>query len=289
MMMRRMLFWLTLTGPVVILAVVLAVGLAQFLPIRPPVYAVRIDLPDVSARIGLPAIEGAQGADRPLILIDAGHGGHDPGASGSGQVEKNLALALARDVRDRLVAAGGIRVALTRNDDSFLVLEERADLARRMGADLFLSIHADAADNQNAQGATIYTLSRDASDREAAQFAARENRADRVNGTSLAGTSDDVSQILVELSQRRMQDESGRFGQLVLREAAGMFDFHGRAQRSASFVVLKSPDVPSVLFEAGYISNEYDAALIASPEGRAKFAEVLARAVRIYFARRDRI
>ncbi len=255
---------------------------------RAQAYVVRVPLPVQGARLGLPPIEGPQDASRPLVVIDAGHGGHDPGAAGAdGAREKDVTLLLARAVRDALLREGRVRVALTRDADRFLVLDERADLARRLGADLFVSVHADAADNVAASGATVYTLSDRGSDAVADAVARRENRADGLGDAGAGRASDAVSSILVDLSQSEMRARSAAFAGLVVREGQGRIAFHAEPQREAAFVVLKSLDLPSALVEAGYISNAGDAALMADPAWRARFAEVLARAVGIALARQE--
>lgn len=248
-------------------------------------YVVRFDLPPAGALAALPQISGPNDPHSPLVVIDAGHGGHDPGAHGDHRDEKDLTLSLALALRQRLLDVGGIRVALTRADDRYLLLEERSGIARAMKADLFLSIHADSADTPDAHGATVYTLSDRGSSQEAEHLAASENRADTVNGVSLANTSSSVSAILVDLSQRHSAEMSTNLARLILREGEGRIAFRDRALQSAAFVVLKSPDVPSVLYEAGYISNTDDAARLASPAGRRDFAEATAQAIRVYFAR----
>lgn len=268
--------------PVLALAGLAAVVITS--PVERPDYVIHVALPPAGGAAGLPVIEGPPDASRPLVVIDAGHGGHDPGASGSGRREKDLTLALAMAVRDELIRDGRVRVAMTRRDDRFLVLEERAGIARRLGADLFISIHADAADNPQASGATIYTLSDTASDKQAQQLAARENRADVVNGVALGGKSDNVSSILVDLSRREMAANSIRFADLFLREGAGRMAFHATPQRQAAFVVLKSLDMPSALIEAGYISNAADADALADGDWRAGFAQSLANAIEIFLA-----
>lgn len=287
-MIHRLQIAIVFIAPVLLLAGLYALGHA--LGVRAPLlgrsYVIRIELPDPAAGVGLPSISGPEDPGRPLVVIDPGHGGHDPGASGEDLEEKTLTLDLARALRDRLVRDGGVRVALTRDDDRFLVLDERAEIARALGADLFLSIHADSAgDKAGISGASVYTLSARASSEAAARFAARENSADIVNGVRLADQDDNVSAILVELSQRRTQEKSGEFASLILREGQGVVAFHPQAQRSAALVVLRAPDVPSALFEAGFISNPDDAGRLASVEGQRRFAEAMARAIRVYLAR----
>lgn len=250
-----------------------------------PRYVVRMELSRRTGEMPLPPIEGPADTSRPLVVIDAGHGGHDPGASGSGgEREKDLTLAMARSLRDALLATGRIRVALTRNDDRFLVLQERAQIARRLGADLFVSVHADAAAVPSARGATVYTLSDKASDAEAEAIAARENRADVLNGVRLADQGEAVTSILVDLSRRETRARSLRFGELVVREAGERIRFHATPQREAAFVVLKSLDLPSALVEAGYISNADDARAMADAAWRRAFANALARAIGIFLA-----
>jgi N-acetylmuramoyl-L-alanine amidase len=255
---------------------------------RPPkrMHSITVHVAPPAKGVALPPVSGPR--DRPLVVIDAGHGGHDPGAASRTRDarEKDVTLALALALRDRLLRGGRVRVALTRSDDRFLLLQERYDIARRLGADLFLSLHADAADNEAAQGATIYTLSETASDREAARLAARENRADVINGVDLGQQNSAVNSILIDLSQREAMAQSADFARLLYREAAPYVPFRGNYHRFASLVVLKAPDIPSVLFEAGYITSAQDAARLTSPAGRARTAEGLARAVEIYFARR---
>lgn len=247
-------------------------------------YSVRIELPPAGGEIGLPPVEGPLDASRPLVVIDPGHGGHDPGA-GASVKEKDLTLTLASELRKQLLTAGGVRVALTRSDDRYLLLEERSGIARRLKADLFLSIHADSAGHPDASGATVYTLSDKGTDEIATRLAARENRADTINGVALAGTSDTVGAILVDLSQRDTGARSAELARLILREGAERIPFRARSLQQAAFVVLKSPDIPSVLFEVGYISNDKDAVRLTSPEGREAFAQTTAQAIRVFFAR----
>lgn len=250
-------------------------------------YVLRIPLAPAGGEIDLPRVAGPPDAGRPLVVLDAGHGGHDPGA-GTGELkEKMLTLRLATALRDELLKEGGIRVAMTRDEDRYLMLAERSSIARRLKADLFLSIHADSAENGEARGASIYVLSDKGSSEAAARIAARENRADLINGVALADTNDAVSAILVDLSQRETLVGSADFARLLLRELRGGLRLRGEGVQSAAFAVLKSPDLPSALFEAGYISNPEDQALLASDEGQQAFAKAAAQAIRVHFARRS--
>jgi N-acetylmuramoyl-L-alanine amidase len=236
----------------------------------------------------LPRVLGSHRGDRPLVVIDAGHGGKDPGAiSPLGRTrEKDLTLAVATAIRDALAASGRVRVAMTREDDRFLVLRDRYEIARRMKADLFISIHADAApNNDGARGATIYTLSEVASDRQAAIIAAHENSSDRLGDAPL---SEDVgvNRILIDLAQRESMNVSADFAALLKREGSAYFPFRPDYHRFASLVVLKAPDVPSILFETGYLTNPIDLAYIQSAEGRRRIAAGMRSAIETHFARR---
>lgn len=251
-------------------------------------YSVTVPIGKPKPAVALPRIEGPDNPRLPLVMIDAGHGGHDPGATSpySGKREKDLTLELARAIRDDLVAGGRVRVALTRSDDRYLVLEERYGIARRLKADLFLSIHADAAENEQANGASVYTLSEVASDREAARLAARENKANIINGVDLGAHSSDVSSILLDLTQRETMNAASDFARLLQREASDEMTFRTTAHRFASFVVLKAPDMPSVLFETGFISNRRDSEFLTSKAGQRKVARGVRDAVQIHFARK---
>ncbi|MBN8501651.1 MAG: N-acetylmuramoyl-L-alanine amidase [Sphingomonadales bacterium] len=285
--MRRPLILLAVfLAPVLIFAAMVAADRAFGAPGRGFDYVVTVNLPEPGKLAALPKIEGPMDATRPLVVIDAGHGGKDPGAGAGVIKEKELTLALALALREQLLRAGGIRVALTRSDDRYLFLGERPAIARQLGADLFISIHADSTEGStDAMGATVYTLSATGSNQVAERMAARENAADSINGVRIAEQSDDVSAILVDLSQRESESRSVAFAKLVLREGRGRMPFKEGAPQSAAFAVLKSPDVPSVLFESGYINNPIDLGRLASPAGRSAFAEVMARAIRIFFAR----
>ncbi len=253
--------------------------------VRPAAYTVSQAVPPARQALPMPRVRGD--ASRPLVVIDAGHGGHDPGSiSPDGELrEKDLTLKMALAVRDALLKSGRVRVALTRDDDRFLVLRERYGVARKLKADLFISIHCDSALSTEASGATAYTLSEVASDKEAARLAARENKVDIINGVDL-DRNPDVSSILIDLTQRETMNASAGFARLLGREAQPLMAIKPNFHRMASLMVLKAPDTPSILLEAGYISNSNDSAFLASSEGRANVAESVRRAVEIYFARR---
>jgi N-acetylmuramoyl-L-alanine amidase len=254
---------------------------------KPPRSRYSLTIPLDPPQPGLPRPRIFGRADRPLVVIDAGHGGHDPGAISpqSGTREKDVTLGVALAIRDELLRGGRVRVALTRDDDTFLVLQERAEIARGLKADLFISVHADAAAATDASGATIYTLSEVASDRKAAQLAARENKADIINGVNLSGAAADVSSILIDLAQRETMNASARFADLLKREGSAM-PFRGDYHRMAGFAVLKAPDTPAILLEVGYLTNPVDVERITSATGKAAIATGIRRAVDVHFARR---
>lgn len=285
-MSLRIHLGLILLLPFLLFATLFVTGAKLAVPFFGRDYVINVPLPSIEEQVVLPEVSGPADSSRPLVVIDAGHGGRDPGASGAGVKESDVVLGLALALREQLLEQGGIRVALTREDDRFLVLQERPEIARRLGADLFVSLHADSAGDVSAvSGASIYTLSNEASSDAAARFAERENNVDRLNGVSIEGDSQVVSDILVELSQRRSQEDSNGFARLIVREADGQLRFHPQTQRSAALAVLRAPDIPSVLFETGFITNPADARRLTSEEGKAQFAEIMARAITVYFAR----
>lgn len=249
-------------------------------------YSVTLPVPARAIGLSLPRVEGDP--SRPLVVIDAGHGGFDPGAISptSGLKEKDVTLAIARAIRDELLESGRVRVALTRDDDRFLVLQERYGIARKLHADLFISIHCDSVGAGDATGASVYTLSEVASDKEAARLAARENKADVLSGVDLGTENADVSSILIDLTQRETMNASASFARLLGREAASLVPLRPQFHKFASLMVLKAPDMPSILFETGYISNPTDAAFLDSPDGRRRIAQAVERAVEVNFARR---
>ena len=250
-----------------------------------PKYKISVPVPPAAKPAQLPRVSGDD--RRPLVVIDAGHGGIDPGAINpeTGLREKDVTLQIARAIRDELLESGRVRVALTRDADRYILHRERYGIARRLKADLFISIHCDSAGNATATGATAYTLSEVASDKEAARLAARENKADVIAGVNLDQYAD-VSSILIDLAQRETINQSAGFARLLGREARPLIPTKDNFHRMASLMVLKAPDTPSILFETGYISNRKDAEFLASEEGRERIAQSVSRAVGIHFARR---
>lgn len=215
---------------------------------------------------------------RPIVVLDPGHGGRDPGASGvSGtSTEKGLALALARELRDHLAERGRIRVALTREDDRYLSLEQRAAIARRLGAAAYISLHMDSAPNPLARGATFYSLSEVASDTQAAQLAEAENR---TAGAVSSAADGSVRALLADLAERTQMKASAELAERLVRKSSGRFLLRPNPHRFASFHVLRRAEVPAVLIEAGYISNAEDEALLLVPEQRRAMVAALAEAI----------
>ena len=221
----------------------------------------------------------------PLVMLDPGHGGKDPGAIGvSGTYEKHVALATAVELRRLLEAGGHYRVAMTRARDLFVPLEERVAKAQTAGAALFVSMHADALSDHAVRGASVYTLSATASDAQTAALAQRENSADRFVGRTYSDVSPAVQRILASLVRRETRIGSARIaGTLVqqLDDAVPMLD---HPERHAGFVVLKAADIPSVLVEMGFMSNPRDEAALRRPSHRRVVAAAMKRAVDGYFA-----
>jgi N-acetylmuramoyl-L-alanine amidase len=224
-------------------------------------------------------------AGRPIVVIDPGHGGQDPGATSvSGEVhEKDLTLALARELRDLLVQRGRVRVAMTREDDRYVGLDERAAVARRLGASLFVSIHMDSAPNPLARGATVYSLADVASDDESARLAASQN-----GGVAVSGADGSAAAMLSDLALRDEMGASADFATRLVGKSAGRFELRPQPHRFAAFHVLRQTDTPAVLFEGGYISNADDEMLLRSPEHRSALALALAQAIEADVAARAR-
>lgn len=217
---------------------------------------------------------------RPVVVIDPGHGGRDPGAIGvDGVFEKSIVLAVAQRLREMLDAGGRYRVLMTREDDRFVTLDDRVALARDARADLFVSIHADSIDDPGLRGASVYTLSQRASDRQAARLARRENQALLFGAVTDGSTDDQTASILIDLAQRHTNNQSTRLAETLVEELAHSTTLLGQPHRQAGFVVLTAPDVPSALVELGFLSNQADGRQLAREEHQERLAEALARAV----------
>jgi len=227
------------------------------------------------------------GDPRPLVVLDPGHGGIDTGTKGaSGEQEKDIVLDFAQRLRERIEKTGKYRVLMTRSDDTFIALADRVRMARAAGAALFMSIHADALPRRegDAQGATIYTLSETATDREAERLAEQENRADVIAGVDLKSEPDDVAGILLDLAQRETKTFSVQFAHKLLADLKAATRLHKNPLKSAGFRVLRAPDVPSVLLELGYVSNKQDLQSLLSDAWRNRTADSVAQAVDGYFS-----
>ena len=222
----------------------------------------------------------ATGASKPVVVIDPGHGGIDPGANTpDGLLEKDVVLDVSRMVAEDLAAAGGIEVHLTREDDRFLSLAQRIRIARAYGADLFVSVHADAAPQDYVRGATVYTLSERPSDKAAAALAAQENLADSVSGVIEPDRQETVSGILADLMRRETEALSRTFAEGLIGTLDKAVRINTNPHRSARFRVLMAHDFPSVLLELGYLTNADDASALENPAWRETASEAIAAAV----------
>jgi N-acetylmuramoyl-L-alanine amidase len=232
------------------------------------------------------AVQSAMEGDRDMIVaIDAGHGGEDPGAIGpSGTYEKTVALALARELKRQIDEEPGMRAVLIRTGDYYIPLEERYARAREARADLFLSIHADAFRDRSVRGSSVYVLSRRGASSEAAKWLAKsENRSDLVGGVKLDRDDDVLSSVLLDLSQNVAMEYSSEAAEAILQQLARVGRQHRDRVERANFVVLRSPDVPSVLVEVGFISNPHDEANLNSGSHRNQVAEAIVNGVRRHF------
>ncbi len=232
------------------------------------------------ARFSLPeaqpmAAQRRQEGDRPLVVVlDPGHGGIDPGAEREGMREADLVLRFARELKEVLLRSGNFRVVLTREGDIFVPLEARVTIARRAGADVFISLHADALASGRASGASVYTLSQEASDLASQKLAERHDRGDLLAGIDLSAQSDSVALVLMDMARRETQPRSQRLADALVEGIyAATGSSHKNTRLSAGFSVLKAPDIPSVLIELGYLSSERDRAKLADPAWRRAAAE----------------
>lgn len=225
---------------------------------------------------------------KPLIVIDPGHGGVDPGAlSRSGLLEKQVTLDVARKLKQKLEASGRYRAQLTRNRDIFIPLRSRVAVARQAGANLFISLHADSHRNRKTRGASIYTLSEKASDKEAAALAAKENKVDIIAGLDFSDADPVLTNILIDIAQRDSLNSSLNFANLLIKEMGKVTRLVRNTRRSAGFAVLKAPDVPSVLVEMGYLSNRGEEKLLRDKAHRSRLADAIVKATDRFFDGRD--
>ena len=219
-----------------------------------------------------------------VVMIDAGHGGVDPGTIGVGRVrEKHVNLAVAKKLKEILDSKPGYNVQLTRTKDEFLRLRERVRIGRASGADLFISIHADAHPDPSVSGASIYTLSEKGSDKEAERLAKSENAADLIGGAPLEEDNKEVASILIDLAQRETKNQSMAVADDILFALAPTQPLLRRPKRSAGFAVLKAPDVPSVLIELGFLTNKTDAQRLSRKKNQEAIASAIAAGIVRYF------
>lgn len=235
---------------------------------------------------GRPQTPQARRTDgRIVIAVDAGHGGVDPGAIGSsGTYEKVITLAAAKQLKQSLEKTGRYRVVLTREGDSFVRLRDRVAIARRAGAELFISLHADSIADPSVRGLSVYTLSEVASDKEAAALAAKENKADLIAGVDLSTEEPEVVNILIDLAQRETMNLSAQLASMLVDDLRKQVTLLRKTHRFAGFAVLKAPDIPSVLVELGYLSNATDEKRLLDPSYRANLVEAIRTSIDRYFA-----
>ncbi|HTI86099.1 MAG TPA: N-acetylmuramoyl-L-alanine amidase [Alphaproteobacteria bacterium] len=249
------------------------------------VQAPRTSAPVSATKVGIVPPPPKRPDIRRIVAVDAGHGGVDPGTIGaSGTHEKMVTLAMARELKAALEASGRYRVVLTRDDDTFVRLRERVARARAAGAELFISLHADSIGDRGHRGASVYTLSEVASDKEAEALAAKENKADLIGGLDLSNENPEVANILIDLAQRETMNYSARFAVSLVHELDRAAKININPHRYAGFAVLKAPDVPSVLIELGYLSNLQDEKALRDSKQRKRVAAAIVKACDRFFA-----
>ena len=245
------------------------------------VIAERPDLPEQEA-----SLRSGSGGFRDLVVaIDPGHGGKDPGAIGRrGTREKDIVLNIGLKLRDLINATPGLTPVMTRQDDRYIHLRERTRIARRHGADLFISVHADAFRLASAKGASVYCLSQNGASSEAARWlAAKENSADFVGGASLSGHDEDVASVLLDLAQTKTLESSLDFGDRVLDNIGDVARLHKSEVQQAGFAVLKSPDIPSILVESAFISNPDEEMRLRTSDYQAEIARSILEGVNSFY------
>ena len=252
---------------------------------RKRIQSEKIKRPQATQNLAIRSVRDNQ--KKPLIMIDPGHGGVDPGAIGRGGLwEKHIVLKFARELRHQLLLTRLFRVRMTRNKDIFLRLRDRIAISRRAGADLFISVHADSIANKRVRGASVYTLSERASDKEADALARKENMSDIIAGVDLKRRSNDVVNILIDLAQRDTMNQSAIFAKLLVEELRKVRKMLRKPQRSAGFAVLKAPDIPSVLVELGFLSNREDEMMLRDTVVRRRLALSINYAIKRFFVKR---
>ena len=247
-----------------------------------PVRRLSGDLPIPAPRPPAPA----KSAIRRVIVLDPGHGGKDPGASKHGIREKDITLASAKELKAALEATGRYKVHLTRSNDTYIKLRDRYEIGRKLNADLFISMHADAHSKASARGASVYTLSEKASDKEAEALAQRENKSDIIAGFGTTDQSDVLLNILLDLAQRETLNSSAQAAEIISEELSKTWVTKEKAHRFAGFAVLKAPDMPSLLLEMGYVTNATDADMLRTSTSRRGLIKGMVQAVDRYFATR---
>lgn len=246
-------------------------------------YTLRAPAQSATPAATITPVQGRAGF--PLVVIDAGHGSMDRGVVGvTGLQEKDVSLGVARAVRDALVASGKFRVAMTRDDDRYLSLGERSELANRLKADLFISIHCDVSASPDTSGAAAYTNSSVATDKDGARMARRENNANSLGSRKPSDDVADITSLLMDLTDGKALNASAAFVRVLGNEAKGRIPVQAKFHRMAPLNVLQTPESPAVLFDAGFLSNTDDSGFLSSKEGRARVAQSLSRAVVSYFA-----
>jgi N-acetylmuramoyl-L-alanine amidase len=227
---------------------------------------------------------------KPIIVLDPGHGGQDPGASGpGGSQEKDVVLVYAKSLKAALQKTGRYQVILTRDEDEYVALRKRVEIARKAGADIFISLHADSASDLAARGLSVYTLSQNASDKESEALAARENKSDVLFGMDLSDESKEVANILISLAERDTKNRSATLADIVVTKLDDEINLLNNSHRFAGFAVLKAPDIPSVLVEIGFLSHPSEEKLIQTKSYRDKVVSGLVESVDHYFVMQNRL
>lgn len=249
-----------------------------------PAKAALTDAPSISQAMNMPMSGRAPNI---IVVIDAGHGGKDPGARGpQGTHEKNIVLSISQDLYQQINQIPGFSAQLTRSGDYYLTLRQRLAIARRDKADMFIAIHADAFHDRDAHGATVYALSKRGASSEAARWVAQqENQSELMGGVDSHDDNSLLRSVLISLSQTATIRASLQIGEMLIQSLGDLTSLHHHRVEQAAFVVLKSPDIPSLLVETGYISNPAEEQYLSNPLYQKKLAAALAQGVRLYFLR----